>query len=113
MSKKYTNKHLSFDKCPTKKHVLFCSDHKDQQENNQILVMYKFKCILKQKHIQLPEFSKETKLSFNINQINMLPQLPTQSLPTCTISNSGSQDTAIFQYHIIKKNNNKYSILLR
>ena len=59
--------------------------------------MYKVKCILKQEHTQLPEFSKEIKLSFHLNQINMLPQLPTQSLPACNTSNVTIQDTAMFQ----------------
>lgn len=59
--------------------------------------MYKVKCILKQEHTQLPEFSKEIKLSFHLNQINMLPQLPTQSLPACNTSNLTIQDTAMFQ----------------
>ena len=55
--------------------------------------MYKFKCKLNQKHIQLPESSKEVKLFFHFNQINMLPQLPAESLPTYTISNLTIQDT--------------------
>ena len=72
----YTCKHPSHDKFPTKKHVLVCSEHEDQEENKQIFEVYKFKCILKRKYMQLPEFSKEIKLSFHLNQINMLPQLP-------------------------------------
>ena len=49
-----------------------------------IFEMYKFKCKLKRKHIQLPEFFKEVKVSFHFNQINMLLQLPAQSIPTYT-----------------------------
>ena len=73
----YTYKHPSHGTFPTKKHVLVCSALKHQEENKLIFEMYKFKCILKQKHIQLPELSRKIKLSFHLNQINMLPQLPT------------------------------------
>ena len=68
--------------------------------------MYKFKCILKQKHIQLPEFSREIKLSFHLDQLTT-PQIQQQPSANTT-SNSTVQDTAINQ--TIKINNNRYSI---
>ena len=73
----YIREHPSHDKFSTKKHVLVCSKRKNQEENKHIFEMYQLKCILKQKHIQVPEFSKEVKLSSRLNQINALPQLPT------------------------------------
>ena len=70
--------------------------------------MYKYKCILKQKHIQLPEFSREIKLSFHLDQLTT-PQIQQQPSANTT-SNSTVQDTAIFQLQTIKINNNRYSI---
>ena len=43
-----------------------------------IFELYKYKCILKQKRIQLPEFSREIKLSFHLDQ---LTTPPTQQQP--------------------------------
>ena len=70
--------------------------------------MYKYKCILKQKHIHLPEFSREIKLSFHLDQLTT-PQIQQQPSANTT-SNSIVQDTAIFQLQTIKINNNRYSI---
>ena len=51
-----------------------------------IFELYKYNCILKQKHIQLPEFSREIKLSYHLDQ---LTTLPTQQQPSAkTTSNS-------------------------
>ena len=66
--------------------------------------MYKYKCILKQKHIQLTEI----KLSFHVDQL-ITPQIQQQASANTT-SNSFVQDTAIFQLQTIKINNNRYSI---
>ena len=64
----YTCNHPSHDKLSTKKHVLVCAKHKDVEENKTIFELYKYRCILKQKHIQLPEFSREIKLFFHLDQ---------------------------------------------
>ena len=93
-------KNPSHDKFPTKKYVLVCSEHKDQEENKQIFEMYKFKCILKQRHIQLPEFSGEIKLSFPLNQINMFTNPMTTSMHYQSLNNSG--------YSHISASNNQY-----
>ena len=106
----YTCKHASHNKFPRGKHVLVCSEHKDQEENKQIFEMYKFKCILKQKYIQLPEFSKEIKLSFHLDQPNISPQLPVQPSVACSSNSSTNQDAAVFQIQTIKINNQRYSI---
>ena len=63
----YTCKHPSYDKFPTKKHILVCAEHRDVEENKTIFELYKYMCIFKQKHIQLPEFSREIKLSFHLD----------------------------------------------
>ena len=70
----YTRKNPSPNKFPTKKHVLVCAEHKDAEENKRLFELYKYKCILKQKHIQLPEFSREIKLSFHLDQLRT-PQI--------------------------------------
>ena len=104
----YSCKHPSHDKFPTKKHVLVCAEHKDVEENKNIFELYKYKCILKQKHIQLPEFSREIKLSFHLNQLTT-PQIQQQPSANTT-SNSTVQNTAIFQLQTIKRNKNRFSI---
>ena len=44
----FTCKHHSHDNAPTKLHVLVCNDHKNDQQNQDILEHYKARCILKQ-----------------------------------------------------------------
>ena len=104
----YTCKHPSHDKFPTKKHVLVCAEHKDVEENKTIFELCKCKCILKPKHIQLPGFSREIKLSFHLDQLTT-PQIQQQPSANAT-SNSFVQETATFQMQTIKINNNRYSI---
>ena len=58
-------KHPTHDKFPRKNHVLVCEEHNQSNENKQLLVEYKSKCILK--YLDLPDFSKEIKLSFHIS----------------------------------------------
>ena len=99
----YTCKHPSHDKFPTKKHVLVCAEHKDVEENKNIFELCK--CILKQKHIQLTEFSREIKLSFHLNQLTT-PQIQQQPSAN-TNSNSTVQNTAIFQLQMIKNKQEK------
>ena len=65
-------------------------------------------CTVKQKHIQLPEFSKEIKLPFHLDQLTT-PQIQQQPSANAT-SNSFVQETATFQMQTIKINNNRYSI---
>ena len=82
----YTCMGTSHDKFPTKKHVLVCAEHKDAEENKTIFELYKYKCILKQNHIQLPEFSREIELSFHLYQLT-IPQMQQQPSANTT-SNS-------------------------
>ena len=52
-------------------------------------------CTLKQKHIQLPEFSEEIKLPFHLDQL-ITPQI--QQQPSANITSSSTvQDTAMLQ----------------
>ena len=57
--------HPSHIKYPSRKHVLVCEEHKDDEANKEVLAQYKDRCIFKQKSVQLPSFSKEIKLSFH------------------------------------------------
>ena len=59
----FTCKHPSHQKYPSKKHSLASEEHKDAQDNKDLLETYKSRCILREK-INLPDFSKNIKLSF-------------------------------------------------
>jgi len=61
-------KHISHECYQSKKHVLVCDEHKDTQQNRDLLEHYKSRCILKLQ--QLPRFSKDIKLSFHVNSTN-------------------------------------------
>ena len=56
----------SHDKYPTKKHVLVCHEHRGNTDNEQLLLEYKNRCIMKQ--TELPAFSRDVKLTFHMNQ---------------------------------------------
>ena len=59
-------KNVSHDKYPTKKHVLVCHEHRGTTENEQLLLEYKNRCIMKQ--TKLAAFSRDLKLTFHMNQ---------------------------------------------
>ena len=59
-------KTVSHDKYPTKKHILVCHEHRGNTENEQLLLEYKNRCIMKQ--TKLAEFSRDLKLTFHMNQ---------------------------------------------
>lgn len=40
-------KHPSHDKYPRKKHIFVCEEHKDNEENQDVLNIYKTRCILR------------------------------------------------------------------
>ena len=54
--------HPSHQRYSVKKHVLVCDEHKDLAENKDVLENYKTRCM---KSSNLPDFSKEIKLSFH------------------------------------------------
>ena len=84
-------------KFPTKKHVLVCHEHRQNNENQQLLQEYKEKYILK--HIQLPIFSKNLKLTFHANQ--------QKHENHC---HSSSQESAIYILQTIKVDKKLYSL---
>ena len=57
----------SHDKYPIKKHVFVCHEHRNDTENQELLQKYKDRFIMKQPN-QLPSFSRDLKLSFQMNQ---------------------------------------------
>ena len=59
-------KNVSHDKYPTKKHVLVCHEHRGTTKNEQLLLEYKNRCIMKQ--TKLAAFSRDLKLTFHINR---------------------------------------------
>ena len=59
-------KNVSDDKYPTKKHVMVCHKHRGTTENEQLLLEYKKRCIMKQ--AKLAAFSRDLKLKFHMNQ---------------------------------------------
>ena len=58
----FSCKHPSHDRYDRRKHILVCHEHRDTEENQKILQTYKEKFILQRSDI--PEFSKNIKLSF-------------------------------------------------
>ena len=85
------------NKFPNKKHVLVCQEHRQNNENQQLLQKHKEKYTLK--HIQLPIFSKDLKLIFHTNQ----QQLGTNY-------QSSSQESAIYILQSIKVDKKVYSL---
>ena len=61
----YTCNHPSHGSNSSKKHILVCSEHQDWKENKTLLEEYRNRFILKQS--ELPDFSKNIKLSFHVN----------------------------------------------
>ena len=103
-------KYSAHDKFPTKKHVLVCAEHKDQEENKKLLEEYKNKCILKPRDIEMSDFAKTIKLSFHTEKLKIINHpFPTPSLANVNIKSSVS-DTAIFLLQTIKVDNYKYTI---
>ena len=56
----------SHDKYPNKRHVLVCHEHRENTENEQLLLEHKNRCIMKQN--KLAAFSRDLKLTFHMNQ---------------------------------------------
>ena len=87
-------KHAFHNRYPIKKHVLVCEDHKDTQENVDLLEEYKSRCILKGKTADLPSFSKNIKLSFHSESTYAARGSPDDAIV----------DKAIYQLQTIKVN---------
>ena len=88
--------------------MLVCEEHSQTNENKQLLEEYKSRCILKQK-ANLPEYSKEIKLSFHAsNSIHINNKL--QQAIHLTQWASDIQDKAIYILQTIDVNNQQYNI---
>ena len=87
-----------YDKYPTKKHVLVCHEHRGTTDNEQFLLEYKNRCIMKQ--TKLPAFSRDLKLTFHMNQQQPSDYKRLQS----------NQESAIYILQIIKVNKQNYSL---
>ena len=86
-------KHPSHDKFSKKKHVLVCEEHSQTNENKQLLEECKSRYILKQK-ANLPEYSKEIKLSFHASNLIHINNKLQQKIHSAQ-SASDLQDKAI------------------
>ena len=64
-SNEYACKHYSHNVFPSKKHVLTCQEHCSTDRNKELLESYRSRCILNKKTDELPDFSKNIKLSFH------------------------------------------------
>ena len=95
--------HPSHNKFSKKKHKLVCEEQSQTNENKQLLEEYKSRCILKQK-ANLPEYSKEIKLSFHAsNSIHINNKL--QQTIHLTQWASDIQDKTIYILQTIDVNN--------
>ena len=92
-------KNVSHDKYPTKKHVLVCHEHRGTTENEQLLLEYKNRCIMKQ--TKLAAFSRDLKLTFHMNQQQPSDYKHPQS----------NQESAIYILQTIKVNKKDNSLL--
>ena len=93
----FSCKHPSHEQYQSKKHVLVCNEHKDTQQNRDLLEHFKSRCISKLP--QLQSFSKDIQVSFHV--------------PSTTCFRSSSKehnDKAIFMLQTIKINHQKYTI---
>ena len=76
-----------------KRNVLVCEEHSQTNENKQLLEEYKSRYILKQK-ANLPEYSKEIKLSFHASNLIHINNKLQQTIHSAQ-SASDIQDKAI------------------
>ena len=70
----YKCKHESHNTFTSKKHVLVCEEHKNDNSNKQLLEEYRTRCITRNCNTNLPNFAKEIQLSFHcVYTSNPLP----------------------------------------
>ena len=62
-------KHTSHERHTVKKHVLVCEDHKNTNENKQLLQKYKTRCILRRNSSNLQQFSRDIQLSHYVSSV--------------------------------------------
>ena len=73
----YICPHPSHQKYVVRKHVLLCEEHKENQENQDVLEKFKSRCM---RSSQLPEFAKQIKLSFHASYKSDVPSSPKDSI---------------------------------
>ena len=98
-------KHPSHDKQNRKKHVLVCNEHRDDDENKQILEEYKRRRILN--NSQLPSFSREIKLSFVSQQVF---QVGTSNIELEPNDDGIIEDNGIYMLQTIEIDDQHYTI---
>ena len=102
--REFVCKHPSHIKYPRRKHVLVCGEHKETQENKDLLEEYKSRCILKEKIINLPEFSKNIKLTFHVEDMKNDRTVHVSS------KDDSIKERAIYQLQTIKVDDKRYSV---
>ena len=99
-------KHANHNTFKRKMHVLLCEAHKDSEENRKLLEVYKSRCILvKEKRVQLPNFSKEIKLSFHSGAA-----LPASGDSSCCLAEEENEEKAVYLLQTIMVNGNCFTI---
>ena len=99
----FTCKNTAHDKFPVRKHVLICHEHRDTQENKDLLQEYKSRCIIKR--LELPEFSKEIKLSFHVNLSKQVNKVSRKHKDDSIIN-----DSAIYILQTVRIGCNQYTL---
>ena len=108
----YACQHPSHKRFPSKKHVLVCGEHKDNQSNQDLLKLYKERCILRPNQVELPSYSKDIRLSHHVKSVK---DASTQNSKE-SYSNDQSceanamEDSAIYMLQTIKVDAKEYSI---
>ena len=100
----FTCKHPSHDRY-RRKHVLVCQEHSGNDENKKILENYKEKYIMQRPNI--PEFSKDIKLSFVAKQSYVTPSIPQDLHSNDDIRTT---DNGIYLLQKIQVDGNEYTI---
>ena len=90
--------HVSHNSYPVRKHVLVCEQHKDDEDNKQLLEKYKQRCL---RNYKLPSFAKNISLSFHTNN-SFNSQAGT--------SYKSTDEQGIYLLQTIKINNNDFTI---
>ena len=101
----FTCKHPSHDRYGMKRHILVCHDHRDTEENKKILDNYKQKFILQRSDI--PDFSKELKLSFMSRQSHISRSNNSESLTT---DDNIIQENGIYMLQKVKIGDKQFTL---
>ena len=100
----FTCPHSSHENYNRKKHVLVCHEHRNNQENKNILEEYRRLCILNRKDV--PEFSKNIKLSFMSRQSYSISAQPEAQCDDDSIIT----ENGIYLLHKIQVDNEQFTV---